>query len=48
MPLPLPHLDDRDIYLGLRLKRREIPGFDFEIVDKCSILGNVRLAQTHA
>lgn len=32
----------------LRLKRREIPGFDFEIVDNCPIRGNVRLAQTHA
>ncbi|MDR2896049.1 MAG: hypothetical protein LBV30_05305 [Propionibacteriaceae bacterium] len=29
----------------IELKRREIPGFDFEVVDNCSILGNVRLVQ---
>lgn len=28
----------------IRLKTREIPGFRFEVVDNCSILGNVALA----
>lgn len=29
----------------IQLKMREIPGFRFELVDNCSILGNVALAQ---
>jgi sugar (pentulose or hexulose) kinase len=29
----------------IALKQREIPGFQFQKVDNCSILGNVRLAQ---
>lgn len=32
----------------LRLKRREIPGFAFEVVDNCPIRGNVRLAQRYS
>ena len=29
----------------LALKKREMPGFDFEVVDNCPILGNVWLAR---
>ena len=31
----------------LKLKRREIPGFEFEVVDDCPILGNVALAKKY-
>ncbi|HZL04692.1 MAG TPA: FGGY family carbohydrate kinase [Coriobacteriia bacterium] len=31
----------------IALKEREIPGFTFEVVDNCSILGNVALAQLY-
>jgi len=29
----------------LKLKGREIPGFEFEVVDDCAILGNVELVK---
>lgn len=32
----------------LRLKRSTFPGFDFQVVENCSVLGNVRLAQMGA
>ena len=31
----------------LRLKRREIPGFEFEVVDDCPILGNAALVKKY-
>jgi len=31
----------------LKLKHREIPGFEFEVVDDCAILGNVELVKYH-
>ena len=31
----------------IQLKEREIPGFRFEVVDNCSIIGNVALAQRY-
>lgn len=34
-----------DAYIAL--KKREIPGYDFEIVDDCPILGNVALAKRY-
>ena len=31
----------------IKLKKHEIPGFEFEVVDDCPILGNVELVKKY-